>query len=133
MVTWRVYPLLVLSVLAGGCAESHTERAQRLEPMLAEAGFRRVPADTQARAQKLDDMTSLRISYAARNGKLAYWFADPYVCNCLYVGSRQNFEQFKNLAQQEKEESAQEVSGEAEQEKYEEFMSSPASQIFYGQ
>ena len=131
--TRKVYLLLLLNVLAGGCAESHTERAQRLEPMLAQAGFRIVPANTPTRSKKLSDMTPLRISYAARNGKLAYWFADPYVCNCLYVGSKQNFEQFKNLEQQEKEERAQEVSGEVEQEKYEEFMSSPSSQIFYGQ
>jgi hypothetical protein len=129
----KVYLLLLLNVLAGGCAESHTERAQRLEPMLAQAGFRIVPANTPTRSKKLSDMTPLRINYVSRNGKSSYWFADPYVCDCVYVGGQQNFEQFEQLEQRDKEERAQEVTNEAEQMKYEEFMNSPAGGIFYGQ
>lgn len=129
----KVYLLLLLSVLIGGCAESHTERAQRLEPMLAQAGFRMVPADTAARTQKLADMTPLRMNYVSRNGKLSYWFADPYVCHCLYVGNEQNYSQFQQLKQTEQEEQAQEVMDMTEQTKYEEYMNSPAGGIFYGQ
>jgi hypothetical protein len=129
----RFYLLLFLAVLAAGCAESHADRAQRLEPMLAKAGFRMVPASTPARQQKLNDMTPLQINYVARRGKPAYWFADPYVCNCLYVGNEQNFEQFQQLKQAGREDQAQEVTNMAEQTKYEEFMNSPAGGIFYGQ
>jgi hypothetical protein len=125
--------LLLGGVLTGGCAESHRERAQRLEPMLAQAGFRRVPANTPARQQKLSDMTSLRINYMPQNGKSSYWFADPYVCQCLYVGNEKNFEQFKQLKQANQEEQAQEVTDMAEQTKYQEFMNSPAGGVFYGQ
>src|SRR5215831_3860400 len=75
--TWKIYFIILLSVFEGGCAESHVERAQRLEPMLAQAGFRMVQANTPARTQKLADMMPLRMSYVSRNGKLSYWFADP--------------------------------------------------------
>ena len=129
----KIYVLLLLSVLAGGCAESHTERAQRLEPMLAQAGFAMVPANTPVRKQKLSDMTPLRINYIPQNGKQPYWFADPYVCRCLYVGNERNFQQFKELKQANQAEQAQEVTDMAEQTKYQEFMNSPAGSICYGQ
>ena len=130
----KVYVLLLLGVLAGGCAESHTEKAERLEPMLAQAGFRMVPANTPVRAQKLNDMTALRMNYLSRNGKLSYWFADPYFCHCLYVGDHQNFEQFKQLKlAEQQEDQAQEVTDMAEQTKYQEFMNSPAGGVFYGE
>ena len=101
--------------------------------MLAQAGFRMVPANTPAREQKLSDMTPLRISYMPQNEKRSYWFADPYVCRCLYVGNEGNFEQFKQLKQANQEEQAQEVTDVAEQTKYQESMNSPAGSIFYGQ
>jgi hypothetical protein len=129
-----LYVVLFLGFIAGGCAESHSERAQRLEPMLAQAGFRMVPANTPAREQKLSDLTPLRINHMPQNGKRSYWFADPYVCHCLYVGNEENFEQFKQLKQQtNQQEQAQEVTDMAEQTKYQEFMNSPAGSIFYGQ
>src|SRR6516225_6740243 len=83
-VSGKICLLIFLTGMVGGCAESSTERAQRLEPMLAQAGFRMVPADTAARSEKLDRLTPLRMNYQSHNGKSSYWFADPYVCHCLY-------------------------------------------------
>jgi len=97
--TWKVYCIILVSVLAGGCAESHVERAQRVEPMLAQAGFRMVPANTPTRTQKLAYIVPLRMSYVSRDGKLSYWFADPYVCHGIYVGNEQNYSQFEQLKQ----------------------------------
>ena len=133
---WRANPtrllivfFVILQGLAMGCAESSHQRAERLEPMLAQAGFRVIPANTPARTQKLSEMTPLKVSYFYRNGNPSYWFADPYVCHCLYVGSEQNYNKFHELEQ----EPAQEVTQESDQQQYEQFMASPASQVFYGQ
>jgi hypothetical protein len=131
--TQRVHFLLVLTIFVAGCAESHTGRASRLEPMLAQAGFRMIPANTPAQSQKLSDMTPLQIKYLSHNGKLSYWFADPYVCRCLYVGNKENFHQFEQLKEENQEERAQEVTDMAEQTRYEEYMNSPAGGMFYGQ
>jgi len=131
--TQRLYLLLVLGILVAGCAESNARRANRLEPMLAQAGFRMVPANTPAQSQKLSDMTPLRINYLSHNGKLSYWFADPYVCRCLYVGDKANFDQFAQLKQANQDEQAQEVTDMAEQAKYQEYMNSPVGGMFYGQ
>ena len=131
--TQRVYPILVLTVFVAGCAESNAERANRLEPMLAQAGFRIVPANTPAQSQKLSDMRPLQISYLSHKGKLSYWFADPYVCRCLYVGDKANYDQFEQLKQANQEDQAQEVTDMAEQAKYQEYMNSPVGGMFYGQ
>lgn len=74
-------------------------------------------------------MTPLKVSYYSRNGKRSYWFADPYVRQCLYVGSEQNYDEFQQLEQ----ERAQEVTQEYDQRNFDQFMASPASQVFYGE
>ena len=132
-VSEKICLLIFLTGMVGGCAESSTERAQRLEPMLAQAGFRMVPADTAARSEKLGRLTPLRMNYQSHNGKSSYWFADPYVCHCLYVGSEQNYGQFEQLKHAEQEEKAQNVTDMADQARYEEFINSPAGEVFYGQ
>jgi hypothetical protein len=92
-----IFVFLILQCLAIGCAESSEERAQRLEPMLTQVSFRAVPANTPARTQKLSKMTPLKVSYFSRKGNPSYWFADPYVCHCLYVGGEQNYDEFQQL------------------------------------
>jgi hypothetical protein len=124
-----MFVFLIVQCITMGCAESSASRAQRLEPMLSQAGFRAVPANTPARVDKLNEMTPLKVSYFSRNGKPSYWFADPYVCHCLYVGSEQNYDEFR----QQQQERAQQVTEESEQRSYEQFMASPPNEIFFGQ
>jgi hypothetical protein len=126
---WTIAVFLIPLCLEIGCAESSHQRAQRLDPMLVQSGFRAVPANTPARAQRLSEMTPLKVSYYSRNGKRSYCFADPYVCHCLYVGSEQNYDEFHELEQ----ERAQEVTQEYDQRNFDQFMASPASQVFYGE
>src|SRR5271155_1413675 len=92
--------ILLLLCFIAGCAESHEQRANRLEPLLSQAGFHALPADTPARMDKLREMKSLRVSYFSHNGKPTYWFPDPYVCNCLYRGNLRNYEKYEDLKAQ---------------------------------
>jgi hypothetical protein len=121
--------LVFQQCLAMVCAESACQRARRLEPMLTQAGFRVVPADTPARTERLRQMTPLKLKYLSRNGKWSYWFAYPDVCHCLYVGSQHNYGEL----QQFKQERAEAVTQENEQTIYDEFMASPAGEVFYGE
>jgi hypothetical protein len=70
-----------------------------------------------------------KLKYVSRNGKRSYWFADPDVCHCLYVGSQHNYDEF----QQFKQKRAEAVTQANEQRIYDEFMASPAGEVFYGQ
>jgi hypothetical protein len=74
-------------------------------------------------------MTPLKISYVSHNGNPRYWFSDPYVCHCLYVGSQQDYAEFQQLKAQENAEKAQA----ADEERYDQFMASPGGQVFYGE
>ena len=70
-----------------------------MDDVLVAAGFTPKPADTPDRAQKLQAMPPLkRISQAAKDGRMVYRYADPYSCNCLYVGDQQAYEQYVRLA-----------------------------------
>jgi hypothetical protein len=100
-----------------------------MERMLMQAGFRAVPADTPTRVERLNQMSALKLTYFSRNGNASYWFADPYICHCLYAGSQQNYDEFQQLQQ----ERAEELADQNEQQTYEEFMTSPAGEVFYGQ
>ena len=127
--------ILVLGIL-GGCAESHEQRAQRLEPILSQAGFRVLPADTPSRAEKLGQMKPLKVVYFSHNGKPVYWFADPYVCHCLYRGNEkdyQKYEQLSALAASEQREEAVAAEDPTSQQAYFNYMASPAGQVFYGE
>ena len=83
--------------MLNGCAESSQHRAQRLEPMLSAAGFHMLPPDTPQREQELASHTPLKMRYHFSNGKPHYWFADPYVCNCVYVGNEAEFQKYQQL------------------------------------
>jgi hypothetical protein len=99
---WRfaIHVVLVTGFLAG-CAETARQRALRLEPMLSAAGFHMVPADTPQRQHELEAHTPLKMRYYFANGRPHYWFADPYVCDCVYIGNEANYQQYQRLKAQE--------------------------------
>jgi len=62
------------------------------------AGFRVKPADTPARAEQLHAMPPLKIVSESKDGQRVYRLADPYSCDCLYVGDEQAYREYKRLA-----------------------------------
>lgn len=85
--------------MLAGCAlqESPKQRAERIEPMLAAAGFKMLPADTPARVAETQRLTPLKIRYYFDHGKPRYWFNDPVLCHCVYVGSEKNYQQYERI------------------------------------
>jgi len=96
--------LAVLIALMSGCATQETpeQRAQRIEPILAAAGFRAHPADSPVKLQKLQAMTPLKVRFTPKDGKMHYWFADPVYCTCLYTGGQDAYEHYQQLRLQQK-------------------------------
>ena len=91
----------VMLTMVAGCAETPQQRARRLEPMLAAAGFHIHQADTPQRQQELNSHTPLKVRYFFRDGKPHYWFADPYVCDCVYVGNEASYQRYQELKLQQ--------------------------------
>lgn len=85
--------------MLAGCAlqETPKQRAQRIEPMLSAAGFKMLPADTPERVAETQRLTALKVRYYFDNGKPRYWFNDPVLCHCVYVGSEKNYQQYERI------------------------------------
>src|SRR5205809_1007030 len=103
MPTVRIAQLLVLLATAfalGGCAAMRRHEARDTGDLLVSAGFTTKPADTPERAQQLHAMPPLKLVSESEDGNVVYRYADPYSCDCLYVGDQQAYAEYKRLALQ---------------------------------
>jgi hypothetical protein len=66
--------------------------------VLAAAGFRAKPADTQAKLENLNTMPPRKLVSHVEDGHFVYSYADPDNCHCLYVGGDKEYSEFQNLS-----------------------------------
>jgi hypothetical protein len=100
--------LLTFTIAQAGCSlwqenvtAQYRHRAEQIEPLLQEAGFQRLPANTAAQRAELGSLKPLTISRSVDNKGTRYWFADPYVCGCMYGGNEAAYQRFLEVAQLE--------------------------------
>lgn len=80
---------------------------QNKEDLLAAAGFTLVPANTPQRQASLTSLPPHKFVHQIRNGKVLFIYADPTICDCLYVGDQTAYSQYrvnvfeKNLANEQ--------------------------------
>ncbi len=94
--------LVVVCLLALGLAgcETTQDQVSRREDHLAAAGFMVRPADTPARRKMLTSLPSHQFVRRDHADVVSYVYADPLVCNCLYVGSQVAYDQYKSIMEQ---------------------------------
>ena len=80
-----------------GCATPGQQIAQK-ENMLAAAGFNMKPADTPAKLTNLQTLPPQQMVVRSREGKPYYLYADPTVCQCLYVGDEKAYQTYQRMA-----------------------------------
>jgi hypothetical protein len=128
----------LIVTLAAGCStqETPTQHAQRVGPLLSAAGFHVLPVDTPARQQQLQSLTPLQMRFFPHNGKMHYWYADPYYCNCIYSGGPKAYDAYQRIKLQKQLENQNEMSAEmneqAASEQYMNAMQWPADEVFFG-
>jgi hypothetical protein len=83
-----------------GACQTQQQRVVHHEDNLAAAGFIVRPANTPERQAMLHRLPANRFVQRVKGGVVHYVYADPLVCGCLYVGSQQAFNQYKNDQQQ---------------------------------
>jgi len=81
-------------IALAGC-ESTQQRVSNKEDALAAAGFLVKPANTPQREDMLRRLPPDRFVQRAKDGTVDYVYADPLVCNCLYVGSQNAYNRLK--------------------------------------
>ena len=71
------------------------QRADNRENLLAAAGFNARPADTQLRVASLHSLPAHEVVQRARGGSNRYLYADPLVCDRLYVGDQAAYGRYR--------------------------------------
>ena len=84
-------------ITMAGCAAIDRQEAADAEQLLAQSGFNQVPANSASREQDLKDIQPRQLFARTRNGETRYVFADPYNCNCFYVGGEKEYAQLQSL------------------------------------
>ena len=97
---WQIGLVFATAIAVSGCAAMRRQEARDTGDLLVAAGFRTKPADTPERAQQLRAMPALKMVAQSKDGHLVYGYADPYGCNCLYVGDEDAYRQYERLAVQ---------------------------------
>ena len=77
-----------------GCARQQTQVAQK-EDLLAAAGFQVRVADTPQRVAAMRSLPPNKFVTRVVNGRPLYQYADPLVCKCVYFGTQQNWDAYR--------------------------------------
>jgi uncharacterized protein YceK len=99
--TRRMLLIFATAISVGGCSAMRRHDARDTGNLLVAAGFRTKQADSPERAQQLRAMPPLKIVSQSKDGHIVYRYADPYSCDCLYVGDQQAYVKYRSLALQQ--------------------------------
>jgi hypothetical protein len=79
---------------AAGCATPQQQVGQR-EDLLAAAGFQVRPADSPHRVAAMRRLPPNKFVVKTVNGSPVYLYADPLDCGCVYFGTQQNWDAYR--------------------------------------
>ena len=91
--------IIVLIMVLGflfGCATSK-EKAFDMESVLASAGFKMMPADTEAKLDHLKTLPQRKLFRQERDGKVYFVYADATSCKCLYYGDKTAYNNYQQI------------------------------------
>lgn len=91
---------LAAAVTLGGCA-TQQEIVSQKEDSLAAAGFVEHPANTPERQAMLNRLPPHHFVRRVHGDSVVYVYADPLVCDCLYVGSQEAYGRYQQHIQQQ--------------------------------
>jgi hypothetical protein len=79
-----------------GCGSPPTQVGSP-DNLLVKAGFVDRPANSPHRISEMMKMTPNKFVTRVRNGKLVYLYPDPMGCKCVYFGSQQNWDTYRQI------------------------------------
>ena len=84
-----------LALVALCAALSACSQVQNKEDMLAAAGFTLVPANTPQRQASLSSLPPHKFVHQVRNNAVIFTYADPTICDCLYIGNQAAYDRYR--------------------------------------
>lgn len=94
--------LLLITAMLIGCAGIKARGVQARENDLSAAGFLIKPANTPERLAMLQRLPANKLISRVNADDVHYVYADPVVCNCLYVGNQQAYQAFQQHEQNQR-------------------------------
>ncbi len=94
-----------ISIFCTGC-QSTQSQVENTEQMLAAAGFEEKPANTPQREQQLASLPPFKLLRRdlppGRPVSFGYVYADPQFCHCIFVGGPKEYQQYSQMALQQR-------------------------------
>jgi len=84
----------LLCIALAACA-STADKVEQKEDLLLASGFTIRPATTPQRQAMLHKLPAHHFVQRAKNGKAVFLYADPLVCDCLYIGDDKSFGRYQ--------------------------------------
>jgi hypothetical protein len=98
---FRISALVLVTTALVAC-QTPQQVVSNKEDNLSAAGFIVRPANTPERQAMINSLPPHKFVQRAHGDTIHYVYADPLVCDCLYVGSQQAYNQYKMHVQQQK-------------------------------
>jgi len=92
---WVSVSLTAGLALAVSCCASQQQLVRQKEDLLAAAGFQVRVADTPQRLAAMKSLPPNKFVTSVRDGRPIYKYADPLVCRCVYFGTQQNWDAYR--------------------------------------
>lgn len=84
-----------------GCQTIRNNDAAAKEAVLSAAGFQMKQAQSQEQLRDVQELPQRRFVAHTLNGQVLYVFADSVNCQCIYVGTEKNYQQYQKMAFQQ--------------------------------
>ena len=87
--------IVVATALAVVACATPQQQVSQKEDLLAAAGFQVRPADSPHRVAAMKKLPANKFVTKVVNGNPVYLYADPLVCGCVYFGTQQNWDAYR--------------------------------------
>lgn len=90
-------PVVAGTALVLSACQSIPEKIENKENLLAAAGFVAQPANTPQRQASMRKLPANKFVRQAKGDDFVYVYADPVVCQCVYVGDQNAYGQYRQM------------------------------------
>jgi hypothetical protein len=91
-------PAVAVALSLTSCAAIQRSEARDKEQLLATVGFQAKPVDSPEELANLRAMPPRELVSQVNSGNVAYAYADPDYCQCMYVGGLEAYAAYQRLA-----------------------------------
>jgi hypothetical protein len=108
-----IFFLIVGSMIVlTGCQTIRDSNARSKEEALAAAGFQMKQALTPEQLANVQSMPQRKLVPHTKDGQILYVFADAKSCQCVYVGTEKNYQEYQKMVYQKELADEQETTAE---------------------